>query len=368
MEKVMVSFCIPVYNQSQMVKECVSEILKYKGNDIEVVISDDCSAEDIEGLVRSFNDERVKYYCNEVNLGHDLNILSAFKRAKSDFAFLLRVRDRVLHTGIPLIIERIKAKPDLAYLTGNAVDENGNLRLAYHKESFSKGAEALERHINLYLHPSGSMYSLKLLDIDAAERFIRKNMGTKFGFLAHCMMRMELATKGDFEIICDTPIWQYTNTLNSKDVAVNSDKNKISVFAPVYVEQRFLREMEWADLCLPEEHKSFIFKWLIRYYLYLNTWGFKRRNEETALQKHYNCEKMPFSVSKEQKQFSKLCYDKIDELSVDNDIKNKLVAYYKKRLFINTTQAPVRFYLAKILRHTFIYDIHKKRNIQKGKT
>ena len=234
MEKAILSFCIPVYNQTEMVRECIGELLKYKGEDIEVVISDDCSTEDIEGLVKSFNDSRVKYFCNEVNLGHDLNIISSFRNAESDFAFLLRVRDRVLHTGIPLIIERIKSKPELAYLTGNAVDEKGNLRLAYHKESFSKGTEALERHMNAYLHPSGSMYSLKLLDLDAEEKFIRSHMDTKFGFLAHCMMRMELAVKGDFEFICDAPIWQYTNTLNSKDVAVNSDKNKISVFAPVY--------------------------------------------------------------------------------------------------------------------------------------
>lgn len=368
MDKPILSFCIPVYNQTDMVRDCISEILKYNGSDIEVVINDDCSSEDIAGLAKSFNDDRVKYFCNAHNLGHDLNILSSFKNASSDFAFLLRVRDRVLHTGIPYIIDRIKKNPDMAYLTGNAVDENGKLRLQYNKPRYRKGKEALERHTSMYLHPSGSMYSLKLIDIDAEEAFIRSHIDTKFGFLSHCMMRLELAQKGDFEIICDAPIWQYTITLNSTDVAVNSDKNKISVFAPIYMEQRFLREMEWADQCLLPENKEFIFKWLIKQYLDLNTWGFKRRNEEPALQKHYNCEKMEFSIAVERREFKALCIEKIDSLNISSELKEFLKGHLKGLIMSNTFICPIRFYLAKLLRKTFVYEIHKRNNVKKAKT
>ena len=281
---------------------------------------------------------------------------------------MLRVRDRVLHTGIPYIIDRVKKNPELAYLTGNAVDENGKLRLQYNKPRYLKGREALERHTSMYLHPSGSMYSLKLLDIDAEEAFIRSHIDTKFGFLSHCMMRLELAQKGDFELICDAPIWQYTNTLNSTDVAVNSDKNKISVFAPIYMEQRFLREMEWADQCLLSENKEFIFKWLIKQYLDLNTWGFKRRNEDSALQRHYNCEKMKFSIVFQREKFSKLCNDKINTLSIETELSKELKCYLNKLLLKNMLYEPIRFYLAKIFHNTIVYTIYSKKNIKGGRT
>lgn len=46
-----ISFCIPVYNQTELVRQCIRSIIEYKGLDIEIVISDDCSTENIEELV-----------------------------------------------------------------------------------------------------------------------------------------------------------------------------------------------------------------------------------------------------------------------------------------------------------------------------
>lgn len=82
-----ISFCIPVYNQTELVRQCIRSIIEYKGLDIEIVISDDCSTENIEELVRQIDDPRVRYYKNADNLGHDRNIIASFSRAKGDLYF-----------------------------------------------------------------------------------------------------------------------------------------------------------------------------------------------------------------------------------------------------------------------------------------
>ena len=46
------SICIPTYNRSEVLKESLMQLLKYEGDDIEVVISDNCSPDNTEEVVR----------------------------------------------------------------------------------------------------------------------------------------------------------------------------------------------------------------------------------------------------------------------------------------------------------------------------
>lgn len=78
MKTPLLSICIPVYNQSSLLRVCLNELLRYKGNDIEVVVNDNCSEENLKEVIDSFNDNRLKYYRNETNLGQDLNIIQSF--------------------------------------------------------------------------------------------------------------------------------------------------------------------------------------------------------------------------------------------------------------------------------------------------
>lgn len=163
------SFCIPVYNQPEYLRECVAEILKYQGNDIEVIIQDNASTMDICSVAKSFHDARVRYFCNSENLGQDLNIIESFRNANSRFAFLLRTKDHILPEGIPLILERLEQAPDTAYLTGSCIDEDDKPRLTYTREHYDKGNEAMAAHQKLYIHPSGSAYCVPMLELDAID-------------------------------------------------------------------------------------------------------------------------------------------------------------------------------------------------------
>lgn len=66
----MVTIAIPAY-KSCFLSDAIESALAQSYADIEVLIVDDCSPEDIKSIVNKFHDDRLRYYRNEKNLGKD---------------------------------------------------------------------------------------------------------------------------------------------------------------------------------------------------------------------------------------------------------------------------------------------------------
>ena len=62
------SIAIPVY-KGKYLKECISSILSQTYKNFELIIVNDFSPDDIDDIIRSFNDERISYYKNTKNIG-----------------------------------------------------------------------------------------------------------------------------------------------------------------------------------------------------------------------------------------------------------------------------------------------------------
>lgn len=58
------SICIPTYNRAEVVYKTVRNILNYNGNNIEIVVSNNCSSDNTEELLLEIKDKRVKYFKN----------------------------------------------------------------------------------------------------------------------------------------------------------------------------------------------------------------------------------------------------------------------------------------------------------------
>lgn len=61
-------FLVPAY-KARFFDEALCSILQQTYRDFEVLVSDDCSPEDLKQIVDKYNDSRVKYRRNEVNIG-----------------------------------------------------------------------------------------------------------------------------------------------------------------------------------------------------------------------------------------------------------------------------------------------------------
>ncbi|MEI6554690.1 MAG: glycosyltransferase [Paludibacter sp.] len=84
----MISICIPTYNGESYISEQIISIISQLRNFDEIIISDDCSTDQTIELIKSFNDDRIKIFCNDKSHGIISNIESALNQAKGDIIFL----------------------------------------------------------------------------------------------------------------------------------------------------------------------------------------------------------------------------------------------------------------------------------------
>lgn len=329
---IVLSFCIPVFNQLELVRSCIDSIIEYKKDDIEIIINDDCSNENIESLVMGYGDNRIKYYKNKENLGHDRNIIASFKHAQGKFAFLLRTRDKIIASAIPILIDKINSDDNIAYITASAIDERNKIVFQYEEKIYKKGVEALRAHMNLYIHPSGSAYRLKNLKLDQMEQFLVTNIEPKYSFVVHNLLRVQLSQEGDFSTI-KIPSWIYTNTSRANDVAVNSTKVNKSVYSSEYSNQRYYCEMIWSSEILNGNLRLEMYQFLFKMYLNQATWIYKLSNCSRELQYHYNFEPERISVKKERNKF----------IDLTSAIGNRIFTEEEKKKFKQTTRYEILY-------------------------
>lgn len=89
MEKGLVSIIMPSYNCGRFVRETVESVLAQTYFNWELLFVDDCSTDDTEAVLRSFDDPRIHYYKNEQNSGAAISRNKALREAKGHWiAFL----------------------------------------------------------------------------------------------------------------------------------------------------------------------------------------------------------------------------------------------------------------------------------------
>jgi glycosyltransferase involved in cell wall biosynthesis len=64
-----VSVVIPTYNRAELLKSAINSVLSQTYQDFEIVIVDDASRDNTAEVIKSFNDQRIKYIRHETNKG-----------------------------------------------------------------------------------------------------------------------------------------------------------------------------------------------------------------------------------------------------------------------------------------------------------
>lgn len=89
MESGLVSIIMPSWNTGKYIAESIQSVLNQTYTNWELLIVDDCSTDNTDGIVSSFNDERIKYFHNDINSGAAFTRNKALREAKGEWiAFL----------------------------------------------------------------------------------------------------------------------------------------------------------------------------------------------------------------------------------------------------------------------------------------
>lgn len=88
-----ISIITASYNYENYIKETVQSVLSQTYNDWEMIIVDDCSTDNSIDVIKSYNDNRIKLFVNENNLGLKETLKRGIKEASSDWIVFLESDD-----------------------------------------------------------------------------------------------------------------------------------------------------------------------------------------------------------------------------------------------------------------------------------
>ena len=166
-----VSVLMPVYNvKEEYLRESIESILNQTFKDFEFIILDDCSENDVEAIVKSYKDERIKFYRNAENSGIAITRNRLMSLAKGEYCALMDNDDISLPDRLKKQVEFLDKNQDVSILS-TAYETFPEKRIIVHPKSV--------RYLDLYngcvvTHPAAIFRteSLRKFDLKYDESFI----------------------------------------------------------------------------------------------------------------------------------------------------------------------------------------------------
>lgn len=91
-----ISVCVPVFNGSEYIRDCINSILSQSFPDFELILVNDASTDDSRQIIRSYQDPRIKYYENDRNLGLVGNWNKCLEYANGEYICIFHQDDIML--------------------------------------------------------------------------------------------------------------------------------------------------------------------------------------------------------------------------------------------------------------------------------
>jgi GT2 family glycosyltransferase len=120
------SIVIPVHNRREYLVQALASCIRQTARDFEVVVSDDCSSEDLAAVVESFGDPRIRYERSDERLGAARNHQRAVTLARGEYVLTLHSDDFLL--------------PHCLESAGRALDANAAAAAVYYSMTYLVGS------------------------------------------------------------------------------------------------------------------------------------------------------------------------------------------------------------------------------------
>ncbi|MEH2219964.1 MULTISPECIES: glycosyltransferase family 2 protein [unclassified Nostoc] len=109
----LVSVIIPTYNRPDYLKQAIASAIKQTYQNIEIIVSDNCSPENPQALVASFGDSRIRFWRHEQNVGMLANQQHAFKMAQGKYVASLHDDDMWNEDFLAKLVPSLEANSEL---------------------------------------------------------------------------------------------------------------------------------------------------------------------------------------------------------------------------------------------------------------
>jgi glycosyltransferase involved in cell wall biosynthesis len=111
------SVLLPTKNRLDLLQYAITSVIRQDYDDWEIIISDNCSEQDVAGYVRSLNDSRIKYYKTTAAIPVTDNWNEALEKSTGDYVIMLGDDDCLMPGYFQAALKLISAyeSPDCIY-------------------------------------------------------------------------------------------------------------------------------------------------------------------------------------------------------------------------------------------------------------
>ena len=131
----LVSIGIPTYNRaSSYLKQALQSAVNQTYKNIEIIVSDNCSSDDTESVVKAFNDPRIRYYRQTNNIGAINNRNVCLQQSQGKYFLFLCDDDLIDEDFISTCMDAVKihSEPGVILTGAREIDSKGNILSAAH--------------------------------------------------------------------------------------------------------------------------------------------------------------------------------------------------------------------------------------------
>ncbi len=168
----LVSICIPTYNSDKYIHETVSSLLNQCYDNIEIIISDDCSTDSTLQIINQYEDVRIKIYTSTKNQGIEKNWNKALQKCSGDYIKMIGADDVLENDCIEKQLKILQNDPSISLVSSykNIINAKGKRILSIKfpwKTGKTNGIKAVRASIkkgtNIIGEPGIGMFPAKIL-------------------------------------------------------------------------------------------------------------------------------------------------------------------------------------------------------------
>ena len=122
-----ISISIPSYNHEKYIGKTIESILNQTYENFEIIISDDNSGDNTRKVVEKYNDPRIKFFKNDINIGPALNPNKLIELSSCDYILMIASDDMLREDALELYVKEIqKNSAEVLFCWCQTIDENDN--------------------------------------------------------------------------------------------------------------------------------------------------------------------------------------------------------------------------------------------------
>lgn len=218
----MVSIVIAVYNGGEYIKKTVESCLNQEFKDIEIVIIDDCSTEDVRKYIPE--SEKITYYRNEKNLGACGAFNKGIEMSKGEFILVLGQDDLLLKNHISEMLKCFRKNTSFVYCDYKVINEKDDIVSGLHYGNESKIISIFGLSTGNKLHSCG-LISRKSSLVQVGGY----SYNTKYPNYGEWDLWIKLLTVGE-AAFCDTTYGLYRRHSGNMTSEQNTNRNAKILF------------------------------------------------------------------------------------------------------------------------------------------